>query len=183
MKRQKAKNLGILTFLAVVLMFSILMAGNIDVSKCERTMSDDYIRPTIVNSSKSSTVYDGYFRIFVVEPLNDRGWEYDDGYQTHYSFLDFALDTTISFDYLDTIIDTVVWSNIDYPDITEDNIMVIAGIYNDTGYSQNWGSGDYPFTAYDAEAAAGADAYNSWPNQREGEYTHSVILEEMMTTW
>ena len=186
------KSYYIFAALIVTLCFSILVANDFGSSGATDNPNNQYEQFIAQNNSQDLyTFYDGNLRIFIVEPTSTRGWNYSNGEvaamgePTTNAFLDLALNISISVDFEDTLIDTVIWSNPLFADITDDNIMAIGAIYIDSGFEQNAtpGYGWTGFTAHSADACAGADPYNSWPNQVTEGFSHTVILEEAMATW
>jgi hypothetical protein len=129
--------------------------------------------------------YTGWVRLYVVEPT--ARWKDNNGYDYHFGFLDFALDSTIVLPDGSRYHRSVTWdaSAAGWYGVSESNIMVIATIFNaqeyETGYS--YPPYSYPFTAYYVDATAGAtpgtvDSNNTTPNS-----THTVFVDEATATW
>jgi len=107
--------------------------------------------------SDPKTIYGGQLRVYVVEIISRWDNYYGDPY--HYAFLDFAIDEKLSIEYNTTYNTQVTWDaqQAGYENVTEDNIIVMAAIFNpksQTKYSLPPVS--YPFKAYYVDAAAAA---------------------------
>jgi len=105
---------------------------------------------------RSGQPYQGTVRAYVVEP--DSRWKDHDGEPYRYAFLDYAIDRSITVDgsmYLDGRWNA---SQAGYADVTRDNVMVIAGLYNADGEQRYSDPPDNtkPFTAHYVDAAAAA---------------------------
>jgi len=112
------------------------------------------------------------------------------GQPYHYAFLDFAYDSAIVLNEGDSLTRTMTWNGpaSGYSGITENNIMAIAAVFNSEwhqGYSRpnDDGLNPYPFDAYYVDACAAADAGNSWPNESNENFTHTVFVEEGTACW
>jgi hypothetical protein len=143
-------------------------------------IANNDITSTISNSSKQilSNPYQGNLKIYIAEPVSR--WDMYDGEPYHYAFLDFAYDNEISIDYQDTLEDTIIWDG----DVTENNVIVIASIFNSKSYTEY----AYPpstnsFDAYYVDAAAGAKPGENDYNKVTEEFTHTVFIEEGTATW
>jgi len=124
--------------------------------------------------------YETNLRIYVVEPVST-DWDMYSGMPYHFAFLNYAYDTTLSLQYLEEFDRTVSAS---VPGKTEDNIMVIAVLFNgqtEQGYADPPFSN--PFDAHYVDAAAGATPFESWPNTVTQDFTHTVFVEEGTATW
>lgn len=100
--------------------------------------------------------YHGHLRAYVVEPVSR--WNNLAGNPYHFGFLDYALDKDVSIEGV--ITEETVWngSSAGYEDITRDNIMVIAALFDaegHTGYSDP-PSNNHRFTAHYVDSAAAA---------------------------
>jgi hypothetical protein len=113
------------------------------------------ISVSVVNNE--ATQYDGYIRVFVTEISSSLGW--NDSYGIPYSnaFLDYAFNEDCTIPAGGSWDNSVTWVGADhnngystnYSTITQDNINVIAAVYNDEwhqGYS--YPPYSYPFDAY-----------------------------------
>jgi len=93
-----------------------------------------------VQNNETST-YDGHIRVFVTEIESSMGWL--DTWSNPYTFplLEYAFNTDISVSPVGTWEDSITWIGANYNDghgndysgITQDNIMVIAAVYNEEG--------------------------------------------------
>ncbi|ENO12227.1 hypothetical protein MBGDC06_00231 [Thermoplasmatales archaeon SCGC AB-539-C06] len=133
---------------------------------------------------EESLPYQGHLRIYVVEP--ESRWDNYDNEPYHYGFLNFAFNDVISIDYLDTFSETIVWNGneFDYGDIQENNIMVIATIFNpeiQKAYAEPPTQG--AFESHYVDATAGATPGNTDSNIVNENFTHTVFVEEGTDTW
>jgi hypothetical protein len=119
-------------------------------------------------TNNEATTYGGHLRVYITEIVSSRGW-YDMGGQLYtFPFLDYAFNQVLSIPAGDSWTDTTTWdgSSHGFSSITEDNIMVIAAVFNDephTAYSYPPSSN--PFTAYYVdETAAATPIQNQPPN-------------------
>ncbi len=152
-----------ISVLAILLMFSIHTIAIETSNNLE--MLDDF-------------PYDGHLRIYIVEP--ESRWSDYDGVPYHFGFLDYVFDDTISIDYLNTYEDTLTWSG----DVVEDNVMVMAAIFNsqaNLGYSNP--PSDKPFEAYAVDASTSAAPGNTGYNTVTEDFTHTVFIEEGTVNW
>lgn len=130
-------------------------------------------------STSEDALYTGTLRVFVVEPTsrwNDRN---GDSYQ--FGFLDYAMVVDIVLQDTSTWTQTVTWDATDhgYGNISEDNIMAVAALFNSTGEEKDaWPPYGYWFTAYPVDAAAAATPGNPGADEATGGYTHTVLVEE-----
>ena len=140
-------------------------------------------------SGKGGQTFTGHLRVFVVEPTSR--WRDQSNRTFNFAQLDLAVDQSISIPYQDSYTLNTSWdgstvvyndANDNFGDVTEDNIMVIAAVYDSIpqdAYS-NPPSGDY-FVAYYCVASAGATPGNPGSNQITGNFTHTVFVEEGAT--
>ncbi|MFH2049316.1 MAG: hypothetical protein ABIJ12_07710, partial [bacterium] len=150
-----------------------------------------YSEPASAEIAGKDVTFNGRIKLIMVEPDATGRYYYDDGRWVQHAFLNFALNTSIALEYQETQIDTVTWDGSAYdiqpngPYLTEDNIMVVAVVSDDSGYTQNGipGYGFAAFTAYNADAVAYSDGYHSIPNQVTEDFTHTVLGEEAMAYW
>jgi hypothetical protein len=134
--------------------------------------------------SNPITAYGGQLRVYVVEPVSR--WDDYDGNPYHYGFLDLAVDEKLSIDYNDSYNKQVTWDaqQAGYDNVEEDNIMVIAAIFNPKGnirYSLPPNSN--PFGAHFVDAAAAATPGITGENTVTDNFTHTVFVEEGTGTW
>ncbi|MFH1892179.1 MAG: hypothetical protein ABIK83_05785 [Candidatus Zixiibacteriota bacterium] len=169
---------------ALVMLFSISAeAENYSPSgEPERALELPINPPSL---SSSSTTYDGRLRLYIVEPSSRwRSEELDKPYY-HYGFLSFAYNADFSISESSTFDQTITWdaSVAGWGDAQEDNIMVIAAVFNSdfsVRYSDPPSGG--PFASYPVDAAAGAMPGMSSANVAVGDFTHTVFAEEATYT-
>ncbi len=128
--------------------------------------------------------YGGTVRVFVVEPVSR--WTDSEGKSYDFGFLSFAVEQAISLPYGEKVDIQAIWNGgeFGFGDVTQDNIMVMAVIYNDdpvTAYSDP--PFGYPFQAYYVDAAAGARPGETGYNQTTPTSTHTVFIEEGSATY
>lgn len=128
--------------------------------------------------------YNGQLRVYIVEPISR--WYNADNEPYHFGFLDFAVDEELSIEVQDTYTKQVTWdaSEAGYSQISENNIMAIATVFNplkNKGYS--YSPNKNPFDAYYVDAAAGAEPGETGENTVNEDFTHTVFCEEGTATW
>ena len=100
--------------------------------------------------------YQGHLRAYVVEPTSR--WNDRDGNPYHFGFLDYAFDEDVSVE--SSLVKKTVWdgSTAGYSDITRDNIMVIAVLFDSEGHTSYSDPPDnsHPFTAHYVDGVAAA---------------------------
>ncbi|MCJ2513718.1 MAG: hypothetical protein LN408_04660 [Candidatus Thermoplasmatota archaeon] len=178
-KNRKLNKLLITGIIIFTLIFSYTTTGINNVKE------ESYIdKLNIIKSSSDGLPYEGYLRIYVVEP--ESRWDNFDGEPYHYGFLGFAFNDTLSIDYQETYSNNIIWNGNQegYSDIEEDNIMVIAAIFNpeiSKAYARPPTSGK--FETHFTDAVAGVKPGESKSNIVYENYTHSVLVEEGTATW
>jgi len=133
---------------------------------------------------EESLPYQGHLRIYVVEP--ESRWDNYDDEPYHYGFLNFAFNDVISINYLDTFSETIIWNGgeVGYGDIQENNIMIIAAIFNPEikqAYAEP--PSKAAFESHYVDASAGATPGNAGSNIVNENFTHTVFAEEGTDTW
>ena len=122
--------------------------------------------------------YEGTLRILVVEPISR--WQDSYGIDFRYGFLDWATIAGVSLGDTSTWDTTVSWDAdaAGYPDITQDNIMVIAALYNTDGELRDafFPNGFY-FLAFPVDATAAATPGSPGANQASEDCAHTVMIE------
>lgn len=159
-------------------------AGAAYIGPIEKVESSPSSQQTLMQPN-GGEIYEGGIKIFILEPHSYR-WTMYDGQPFEYAFLDFAWDTAISINYMDTLSRSIIWNGASegYGDIQENNIMAIAAVYNaesHTAFSDP--PYDNMYIAHYFDACAAADYQNSWPNQTTENFTHTVFVEEATATW
>jgi len=126
---------------------------NVDISVDVSWLGDATIDISITIHGNS---YQGHLRAYVVEPRSR--WNDHDGNPYHFGFLDFAVDKDV--DVEGTLSEQTTWNGSDagYGDITRDNIMVIAVLFDSEGHTSysDPPSNSHPFTAHYVDAVAAA---------------------------
>ena len=172
------KKLAISLILTVILILSYTATAISNVKE-EQNLNDIY-------STKitESLPYEGYLRIYIVEP--ESRWDNYDDEPYHYGFLDYAFNESISINYLETYEDTINWNGNQngYGDIQEDNIVVLAAIFNpeiNIAYAQP--PIQDKFESHFVDATAGAIPGETNSNIQNENFTHTVFIEEATATW
>ena len=140
---------------------------------------------TIGESEKTNLgTYNGQLRVYIAEPQSR--WDNNDRDPYYFGFLDFAIDETLSIQYLDTYVKEITWVAQDagYNNVKENNIIAIATVFNpeiDKGYSRP--PTQNKFDAHYVDAAAGATPGETGHNEVTEDFTHTVFVEEATATW
>lgn len=124
--------------------------------------ADGYV---IADAIKLAKHYEGHIRVFVNEIESSMGWNDSWGVPYTYPFLDYAFNQSISVPAGETWQSSMTWNGNDYNDghghtfgdITQDNTIVMAAVYNDEwhqGYS--YPPRTNPFDAYYVDEAVAA---------------------------
>jgi thiol-disulfide isomerase/thioredoxin len=136
------------------------------------------------NTLPASSTYKGHLRVYIVEPTSR--WNDYSNKPYHFGFLDFAFNDKLSLPYGETYNTTLTWdANTEgYSGVTENNILVIAVLFNPEG-KQSYA---YPpignkFTAYPVDACAGAVPGSEGQNVVTDTFSHTVFVEEGTATW
>ena len=128
--------------------------------------------------------YDGQLRVYIVEPVSR--WNDYDGNPYHFGFLDFAMDETLSIGYLETYDKQMTWDahTVGYDSIQNDNIMVIAAVFNPAIFKKySYPPSKNPFDAHYVDAAAAAKPGEIGFNFKNETFTHTIFCEEATATW
>ncbi len=137
---------------------------------------------TVLQSGDKDT-YSGTIRVYVTEIIGR--WEDAGDSAFHNAFLSFALQEGISLTETDTLSWNLEWDGNDFGfgDIQEDNIKVMAAVFNSAGYTgySDPPSGQ-PFTVHEVDACAGATSGTTGYNEVTEDFTHSVLVEDGSTT-
>lgn len=167
--------ISLILTIVVVLSYSVAAFSEIKEEKYNELNS---------NKISQSLPYEGYLKIYVVEPVSR--WDNYDDEPYHYGFLDFAFNDTISIDYQETYSNTIIWdgSQAGFSDIEEDNIMIIASIFNPEigiGYAEP--PTRAKFETHFVDATAGVKPGETKSNLVNENFTHTVLVEEGTATW
>jgi glutaredoxin len=101
-------------------------------------LGDAVICVNVSIQNNETDTYTGHLRAFIVEPLSR--WNNVQGHPYNFALIDWAFNTDISIPNGDVFEDTTTWDGKDngFGDITRNNIMIIAAVYNSEwhqGYS------------------------------------------------
>lgn len=127
--------------------------------------------------------FDGKVMIYVVEPVSR--WQDANLDNYSYGFLDFAIDASFSLPDKDMYSQTVIWdaTAAGFENVTEDNIMVIAAIFeNEEHLQDSYPPYGYWYFAHYADAAAAATPGYPGQNVTASGFTHTVFVEEGTST-
>jgi len=118
-----------------------------------------------VDNNEANT-YDGTIRVYITEIVTSMGWIDTGGYPYTFPFLDWAFNEEISISAGGAWSSSTNWNGSDngFPSITEDNIMIIAAVFNDEwhqGYSYPPFSN--PFDAYYVDETVAATPFGTIP--------------------
>lgn len=184
MKLSVTKAMGVWV-IAVMLLGAIAIADLVNFSPAVRDETTPPPQEQPATASGERADYEGRIRIYMVQPISSQ-WTMNDGTRYHQIFLDYAYDTTIALNYMDTLQRTIVWNAVatGHSYVEDTNILAIAAVFNAErvpGYSDP-PDGNY-FNAYYVDACAGADPLHSWPNQVTEDFTHTVFVEKGTARW
>jgi len=148
-------------WLVVIFMFSIIWASVLPSIVATDGQQNDInfkIEDGLHPSKVTSTPYTGRLRVYIVEPLSR--WDNYDNNPYHFGFLDFAINEQLSIEYHGTYTKQVTWNAVEagYSNIQENNIMVIAAVFNpeiNKGFANP--PSKNPFDAHYVDAAAGVN--------------------------
>jgi hypothetical protein len=109
-------------------------------------------------NNNEPTTYNGDIRVYITELMSSMGWYDTAGYLYTFPFLDFAFNQPISIAAGGSWSNSISWNGTThgYSSITEDNLMIIAAVFNDDwhqGYSYPPSSN--PFDAYYVDDTVG----------------------------
>jgi len=178
------KNNNRLNKIVVLSLITLLMISSLTVVGFENINKKMDTKTTIYSQNMVSLPYDGQLLVYIVEPTS-RWYNYDND-RYHFGFLDFAIDETLSIDYLDTYTKEVTWNAQDagYSNVKEVNIMAIAVVFNPESHEKfAYPPSQNPFDAHYVDATAGAIPGNSGENFVNETITHTVFCEEGTATW
>jgi len=165
----------IIKFLGASIIFLILISS-LTVSGIKINSKQKNTEIKILSTSNNGA-YNGNLKIYIVEPISR--WNMYDNAPYHFALIDFACDTDISLNYLETYQNSFTWNG----DATMDNVMVIAAVFNSESEIQYANPpDDNPYNSHHVDATAGATPGNSDTNTITNEYTHTVFIEEATNT-
>jgi len=123
--------------------------------------------------NKSDSFYQGRLRTYVTEIASTRGWDDTQGNPYTFTLLDYAFNQTIYLNAGTGWSWSTIWNGNDHTDgygrnfgdITRDNTMVIAAVFNPERHQGYSYPGDInPFNAYYVDQTAATTWINSPPN-------------------
>ena len=135
-------------------------------------------------SYSSMMAYPGMLRVYIVEPVSR--WNNYDGDPYHYGFLDFAVEEELAIPFGETVERQITWNPSDagYSDVSPDNIMAIAVVFNpQPREGKAYPPFRNPFDAHYVDAAAAVRPGETDQNENNGQFTHTVFVEEGTATW
>lgn len=150
-------------------------------NQMQKRIADDEVgnwRIVVNVENNENEVYAGNVRVYVVEPTSR--WNNEDGDPYHYGVLDLPIDEDIRIE--DSYEKNITWNPEVVDGIDENNVMVIAAVYNATPY-ERYSYENRPFDAYFVDACAGAKPGNTGENTVTSEFSHTVFAEEATATW
>ena len=171
------KKIFVISMITFFLILSVFEAG-------ATSQNLNLNQPKQFNECKSSRPYDGRLRVYIVEPVSR--WNNYNNAPYHFGFLDFAINESLSIDYLGTYTKQVTWdaSQAGYDNVKENNVMVIAAVFNpqiNKGFANP--PSKNPFDAHYIDATAGAKPGAVGSNIVNENFTHTVFVEEATATW
>ncbi len=142
-------------------------------------------------TSSSRTDVDGHLVIYVAEPTGrwlDLGQSFPSYSPAPFgnAVIAYPYDQEVYFDESFDL--TLDWDGTaaGFGDITEGNIKVVAALFKTEGVATHFvvnGGADLYFDAYHLINVAEATSGNPGSNYSDGDYTHTVLIEESASTW
>lgn len=191
MEERKMKRQYRLRGFAGLILFLLLMGTAMGEDACRwnppNREAAESSEPLLASGDRDT--YTGVLRVYVTEAIGR--WQDDDNNVFHNAFLAFALDESISLGETDTLSWEVMWDGNNYSDgygtyfgdISEDNIRVIAAVFNSAGYT---GYSDpptgAPFVVHEVDACAAATCGTEGYNMVNQDFTHTVLVEDGAST-
>jgi hypothetical protein len=123
-------------------------------------------------------------KVFVVE--DSSRWKDSDNDYYEFGFLAFAVDEDVELTYTDIFTTSVIFngSQYGYSNIVEDNISVIAVVFDSEWFWANAypGHSGYMFHAHQVQTSAMAKSGETGYDNHSGGYSHTVFIEEGTAT-
>jgi hypothetical protein len=138
---------------------------DIDIDVSAEFKGGGTIKISVTVTNNEAEEYDGHLRVYIVEP--EARWEYNVGGDIHYGVLDIPIDKSLALpqggQYRplgDTYTFTKTWLGaiFGFNDITEDNIKVIAAVFD--------GETDHAVQTAAAEPTSSTEQFNFFENFR-----------------
>jgi hypothetical protein len=170
----------------------LLLGTTTDVDARDWRLPDksDVPRHESMTEADDRDVYTGMIRVYVVEPVSR--WNDGDNRPYHNGFLAFVLEDSVHLTETDTLTWELEWDGHDYfdgddqpfDDVQESNLQVLAAVFNSDGYhGYSDPPSDYEFTVHEIDACAAANCGSTGYNLLTDDFTHSVLVEDMTSTW
>lgn len=177
--KKKNKKIAFCIISVLILVSSLNVMGTTDIqTEPDEEIGNWRLIVNILNNEQSE--YNGHLRVYVVEPVSR--WNMYDGNPYHYGLLDFIIDEDVTIE--NNYEKNVTWNPETIGGIDEDNLMIIAALFNSTAHERySYQNPDRPFDAYFVDAAAGTTPNDIGYNQVTDEFTHTVLAEEGTATW
>ncbi|MFH1101250.1 MAG: Ig-like domain-containing protein [Methanobacteriota archaeon] len=122
---------------------SIRECGNRTVANIDLELSVSWLGPATMEIEATAinndpTPYQGHIRVYVTEIESTMGWKDSAGHNYTFAFLDYAINMSVTIPGGDSWSQTTVWDGHLFNDgyghsfenITENNVMIIAAIFN-----------------------------------------------------
>ncbi len=155
---------------------------DIDIDVSAEFKSGGTIKISVTVTNNEAEEYDGHLRVYIIEP--ESRWSYNSGGDIHYGVLDIPIDRSLALPQGhyrplgDTYTFTKTWLGalFGFSDITEDNIKVIAAIFD--------GETDYAVQAAATDPTSSTEQQNFFENFRFLQFLRergifSRLLEQM----
>jgi hypothetical protein len=131
---------------------------DIDIDLSATWLGSTQISVDITVTNNEGTTYGGHIRVYITDIASSEGWRDTGGNLYTFAFLDWAFNEPVSISAGGSWSDSMTWdgSSNGYSSVTEDNLMIIAAVFNDEwhqGYS--YPPNNYPFDAYYVDESAG----------------------------
>jgi hypothetical protein len=174
----------------VILAATMLWQGSHGIAAGERVSRLESSPMRTVNQSGELGDYTGILRVYVTE-ITGR-WNDDWGGPFHNAFLAFALEDSVSLSETDTLTWELEWDGHDYSngrgspydDLQEDNVKVIAAVFNSAGYpGYSYPPSGEEFTVHEVDACAESKCGSTGYNLVTDNFTHSILVEDGTSTW
>jgi thiol-disulfide isomerase/thioredoxin len=158
----------ILVILIIVLTTPTFIARQTDISNKQKDLPKNTI----------GSEYKGNLKIYIVE-IESR-WDMENRMPYEYAFFDYAFNEQIEIKYLETYKNSITWQG----DIDEDNVIIIASIFNQKP-NRNYADPPLgrPFYAYYVDAAAGVKPGETESNVKNEDFTHTIFCEVGSASW
>ena len=122
------------------------------------------IQATVTNNEAST--YGGHIRVYITEISSSMNWHDTGGYLYTFPLLDYAFNEPLTIPVGGYWSDTITWDGTSngFPSVTQDNLMVIAAVFNDEwnqGYS--YPPSQNPFDAYYVDESTAIRVGNNQP--------------------